>query len=211
MVEARQIRVAVLDTGFNLTKIDQIKLCEKGHKDFTGTDINDTYGHGTHVSGLIHRHAKDADYCQLIFKFWTQNKKIDHLQTTVLAMEHAIRDKVDIINYSGGGDTYDFKEAAVVKAVLDSGIILVVAAGNHSKNLDRHCHFFPACYDKRIIVVGNLRSDGSRNPSSNYGKVVDVWINGTDQESLGEVKTGTSMSCAIASGRLVKIMSDKLK
>ncbi len=213
MVEARQIRIAVIDTGFHPSKIGQVNLCPKGHKDFTGTGIQDTNGHGTHVSGLINKNAQNADYCQLIFKFWSKEKedKNDGFGPTILAFKEAMKDKVDIINYSAGGEYYSHSEALVIKQVLDSGIVIVAAAGNNRQNLDRHCHFFPACYDKRIIVAGNLREDGKRNPSSNYGNIVDVWVNGTNQESLGLTLTGTSMSAAIVSGRLVKIMRDKQK
>src|SRR5690606_17888997 len=78
---AKPIIIAVIDTGISDKLKDGKFLCKMGHKDFTGTGLNDVHGHGTHVSGLIHQHAaktadwnKSANYCQVILKYWDPNQ-----------------------------------------------------------------------------------------------------------------------------------------
>lgn len=101
-VQAKQITVAVIDTGFDYFKKNQVRLCPTGHKDFSGTGLNDIskVKHGTNVSGLIDKYAKNANYCQLIYKFYGAK---NNLVSSMAAFEEAIAAKVDIINYSAGG------------------------------------------------------------------------------------------------------------
>lgn len=58
-------------------------------------------------------------------------------------------------------------------------------------------------YDKRIVVVGNKDSFGTRIKSSNYGKLVNRWEIGENQEAYGITLTGTSQATAVATGKLI--------
>ena len=72
----RYITIAVIDTGLRKDIVEQgysKGICKIGHKDFTGTGINDDHGHGTNISGLIHKYAKGLKYCQVIIKFWVKS------------------------------------------------------------------------------------------------------------------------------------------
>lgn len=220
---AKTIRVAVIDTGISsLTP----KLCSEGHKALTGKEpLKDEHGHGTHVAGLINDYAGSADYCLVAIKFYdpTANGAIN-LRHMIDAIDYAISLKVDLINISGGGPEASGQEKEYISKALDNGIKVVVAAGNSGQNLSHNCDYYPACYDKRIIVVGNLSEKESpslmsnfgysanRAPSSNYGRVVTRWevgvnvtsacVNGRHACRL----SGTSQAAAIASGKIVKEM-----
>jgi hypothetical protein len=196
------IRIAVIDTGFDMRYIRQVKVCKDGHKDFTNTSLQDTNGHGTNVAGLISIHAANEDYCLIFMKVFADGVK-QPVSTTVAAFDAARELKVDIINYSASGEWSYKTEEFATRKVLKAGIVLVVAAGNEHKNLDKKCDTYPACYDGRVVVVGN-KYIGQPAPSSNYGSVIDVWEMGTNVKSINGRMTGTSQATAVTSGKLVK-------
>lgn len=190
----------------------------------------DTNGHGTHISGLIDQYAKNfiffkdgnlpkdidsktANYCQIIIKYYEDDASgEENLANTIKSLRWAIDQKVDIINYSGGGILRSTEEEKLVKEALDKGIKFVAAAGNEGVNID-FFHFYPAMYDKRIIVVGALVKTQSQDrlPASNFGKSVNDWELGSNIISrmingqYGHM-SGTSQATAIKSGKLVREM-----
>lgn len=202
-VHAKTIKVAVIDTGFDMKYKNQVKLCETGHKSFVDNTTHDYHGHGTHISGLIEKYAKDSDYCQVILKYYRPKHSSNNLMNTIKAFKYAIELGVDVINYSGGGLEPSETEREQILLALSKGIQVVVAAGNERSNLNLRCNYYPACYDKRITVVGNL--NGRKVAStSNYGDIVDEYIQGTDVRSINGLMSGTSQSTAIKSGKVVK-------
>lgn len=235
----RPVIVAVIDTGISDSLKNSDMLCKYGHRDFTGTSLSDNIGHGTHISGLIDQYAKDAllseslsyrdlaatksNYCQVILKF------IDPFQSNsstgenmIKAIRWAIDLNVDVINISAGGQIPLAEEEIIVKTALNRGIKVVAAAGNDSCELGGNyfnlvnglikkttCNYFPAMYDPRIYVVGNLNSDGTRATSSNYGNYVNSWENGMNRRSIGSTgsiltDSGTSQATAIKTGKIIR-------
>jgi subtilisin family serine protease len=132
-------------------------------------------------------------------------------------LRRAIELKVNFINISGGGPEYSETEYQLIKRALDSGIKIVAAAGNDGHDISIESNrYYPASYDKRITVVGNLAENGSRAPSSNYGGPTNRWEVGTavraripctnpNSHNCSGKLTGTSMACAVATGKLVKL------
>lgn len=238
----RIIKVAVIDTGLSKELFDDGSICKTGHKDFTGSGLEDRHGHGTHISGIIDQYAKNfflmkngngadlkkikIDYCQIIIKYFDPKAvNQDNLKNTVNSLRWAIDQKVDIINYSGGGTEFSKEERDLILEALDKGIKVVAAAGNERSNIDKH-KYYPAMYDKRIYIVGNLVKDiVNRKPtstrdsdiasSSNWGESVNTWELGTNvlsrlpDQSFGYM-TGTSQATAVKSGKLVREMVSKL-
>lgn len=214
---SRTLTVAVIDTGID--RDSNSKLCKFGHKSFTQDKdpLKDAHGHGTHVAGIIAKEAGNLDYCLVAVKFYEDsNIGSQNLTNTINAINYAIDIKVDYINYSGGGPIFNEEEFLALKGALDKGIKVVAAAGNEGEDLDKECNYYPACYDRRITVVGNLRDAAffstfklTRNPSSNYGNIVTRWEIGTNIESnLPGGKTGsmsgTSQATGVATGKLIK-------
>jgi subtilisin family serine protease len=141
---AKTIKIAVIDTGFDFDsswnnapkdadgkQLRKPKLCNEGHKDFTGKGMQDNIGHGTHVAGVIAKFAEDADYCIVILKiFESQKSSTKTMGFSVAALKYASTLDIDIVNYSGGGDTFSIEEYLAVKKLLDKGVVFVAAAGN---------------------------------------------------------------------------------
>lgn len=230
------IKVAVIDSGLDQNNLlNKVKLCPGLSKDFT-TDNDpflDKQGHGTHVSGLIKDNAKDAEYCEIMIKFWTPHEFGHDEQSNITkSILYAIKIKANIINISAGGTDPNAEEQAAIEQALDAGIVIVAAAGNEWSDL-RLFPYYPACYDSRLIVVEALTEDGSkRYEHSNYlGTSKGVLINRcnlnrTDKE-IGENvdvrsttfrkmrMTGTSQATAIHTGKILnrfytRIMVEKL-
>jgi hypothetical protein len=149
-----------------------------------------------------------VDYCIIVLKYYSPKYQGDNLINSNRAFRWAIDQNVDMINYSGGGVDLGGRRIIQKAEALDRNIVIVAAAGNEGMNLKEQ-GYYPAMYNKNIIVVGNLTTDNDDNviraPSSNYGKEVDIQVFGTDIESVNGIKmTGTSQSTAIVAGRLAK-------
>jgi subtilisin family serine protease len=191
------IKVAVIDTGLEPHYRQFANLCPGDHKDFTGEGFNDYNGHGTNIVGLIVDNAKSKNYCIVLIKAYRLQKKPTKAFITE-ALVHAYNIGANVINLSGGGSEPIEAERQIVNKLLDKKITLVVAAGNEGLNLDKNCRYYPACYDKRIFVIG------SHDLSSNYGpKTVDILYNGRNRLGFGKVLSGTSQSTATFTGKLL--------
>lgn len=199
-VHADILKVAVIDTGLDLQDPRFFgHLCPNGHADFTKTGLNDTNGHGTHVTGLIKKYAGNGDYCFVIIKYFTG--KGEDMDAYLEALREAIAQNPAIVNMSLSGETASVEERNLI--CDHPNITFIVAAGNEALNLDVKKRY-PASYGcNNTIVVGALFLK-----SSNYGSVVSDWEAGIDiLSTLPNGKegrlTGTSMSCAITTGRLI--------
>lgn len=240
---AEPLKVAVIDTGISSDLIDAPFLCKEGHIDFTQTSIIDASGHGTHISGIIDQYAKNmlldkgyskeeiqlakSDYCQVIIKFFNPGIKNsgDNMKKSI---RHAIDVGARIINISAGGNEFDEMEMALIELALNRGIKVIAAAGNNGCELGKKCEviiggkhleidkatYYPAMYDSRLYVVGNLDSNLERAPSSNYGNIVNNWEIGTNVKSYSiygdgvAIMSGTSQATAKTTGKLVRSMLD---
>ena len=92
------------------------------------------------------------------------------------------------------------------KTIEKSSMLFIVAAGNQSLDIDKN-KIYPASYEcDNIIVVANLKSDGTLNKSSNYGKCnVDIAAPGTDVlgligDGMYNYSTGTSFAVPYVAG-----------
>lgn len=226
MPNGRIIRIAVVDTGMNLEDrwpensvgLYQPKICPGLSKDFTGTTLNDEHGHGTHIAGLIAKYAEGTNYCLIIYKYFLPDADgMVNLKHTIEAFNEAITQKVDVINYSGGGIIRSNEECIVIKKALDMGIKVNAAAGNEGVNIN-FFHFYPAMCDERVNVIGGLTKSGQKMPMSNYSGGFGITVHpeqGQDQLSLlpgGQYgyMSGTSQATAIYTGKLVKRMALEL-
>jgi lantibiotic leader peptide-processing serine protease len=198
----KQIVVAVIDTGFDESRMNYNFLCKTGHKDFTGKGLNDTHGHGSHISGLIDQYAKgvvmhgsdpselriaaqrlkstEVNYCQIIIKYYSEGfSASDNISNTISSFRWAIDHGADIINYSGGGNAPSLKEFAVVEEALDRGITVVVAAGNDKRDIGGY-------YMSEVVngkdIPYEIRSDIRYYPAAYDPRIVVVGNNKSDGE-----------------------------
>lgn len=215
---SRPIIIAVLDTGIDKSVTN---LCKFGHKSFVDSSpLSDNMPHGTHIAGLINQFIGSSkhknEYCIVSIKWWQRSAVTEeNVKNMTRAIQYAININVDYINISAGGNTSDPIEKAVVTKALDKGITIIAAAGNNGADLSDNCNFYPACYDDRIVTVGNWQDQSkSRQPTSNYGNYIKQWEIGTNLLSnfpngKRGYLTGTSQATAVATGKLVKAELEK--
>lgn len=189
------LKIAVIDTGFDMKFKDEVSLCDSDHMDFSKTSLQDTNGHGTNVAGLIANNLDKSAYCIVIIKFYS--KKVNLLDSFIRALQYANSIEVDVVNLSVAGDGYNLKEGIALENLLKKSTV-IVAAGNSGKSLDNACKSYPACYNKKAIVVGN------EGPTSNYGGPVDIIVDGNNKTAFGKIFSGSSQSTAIVTNNLVR-------
>lgn len=205
--KCRQERVAVVDTGIYVDDPRYSGLLCKGHNwDFVINKplTSDLVGHGTAITNLIMDNAKNANYCLLEYDYYTYDGW-HNLSNEIRSIKLAIKDGATIVNISGGGDSFYKEECDVIRKAKNT--LFVLAAGNNGRNIDIK-GFYPACCNsKNIIVVGAFDRYGRKTLKSNYGKKVTAWELGEGYVVLPnnniEYETGTSLSTAIHTGKLV--------
>lgn len=193
------VRVAVVDTGLDLKDPRFTShLCPDGHRDFTGTGLVDTMEHGTHVAGLIQQYAGTANYCLVIIKVIddTQSDKVRD-KAIIEGLDYA-GSLTQAVNVSLAGQEFNQGEYDAIKGHPKT--LYVAAAGNdHARTME-----YPCAYP-----VPNVTCVGSSTGNySNFGPWVKYKEPGTDVLSTlpgGRygVKSGTSMSTAIFTGKLI--------
>jgi hypothetical protein len=201
-----KIKVAVIDTGIRSGY--NIPICEDGLVNATKLPMRDSDGHGTNVAYLINEEAKGVDYCQVIIKFYDKGVK-SGIRGLIRALHYvSTRDDIQIVNISAGGQNPHKFEKMLINKLLKQGKIVVSAAGNNNSNLNKKCNYFPACYFSDIIVVGNGNRFFKYN-KSNYGKVVDVWVDGENEGPSDLKMSGTSQATAIHTGKIIRGLANK--
>jgi subtilisin family serine protease len=155
----------------------------------SGLDYN---GHGTNVVGLIGENINSSKYCITMYAF-SKNSTLKELND----MLHDMRNhNLAGLNMSLASIGYDKREEIELKGLANANVKIFIASGNEKIDLDKGCNVYPACHKltvKNIVVVGS-----TDKRYSNHGKIVDIYIDGTKKGF--PVKTGTSMSTAIATG-----------
>lgn len=201
----RVVRIAILDTGVD-TNDQDLNFCGNLSKDFTNTDIYDHHGHGTNIAYIIRHFAMNRPYCLIIVKVIKGERTENNIQQLIDGLNYVADLKPDIVNASLSGEGANKSERDAIKRILDNKIIFVAAAGNEGYDLDKSCNVFPACYSNKIVTVGNLLQNGTRNPSSNYGKYIKRWEMGTGILAGGFRMSGTSQAAALVTGKIAKDM-----
>ncbi|MEA5595442.1 S8 family peptidase [Rivularia sp. UHCC 0363] len=140
------IKVAVLDTGLDLTHPDfqNRKIVSKS---FVEYDVQDVDGHGTHCAGTAcgslnpsesPRYGIAYDAELYVSKIFPNKKDPSYTDSGLIqAMEWAIASGCQIISMSVGadfqpGDTYSRVYEAVARRALNRGTLIIAAAGNES-------------------------------------------------------------------------------
>jgi subtilisin family serine protease len=187
----KQIRVAVVDTGFSGIYGSQAalqQLCKKGHHDFsTGENIvgYDKSGHGSYVATIITKETEHKDYCMMILKvFGSKSGKF----TVSKAIKKAVKNGATIINLSLELLHYSEYDKKVFKWATKKGIKIFAAAGNKGQNLNKFCNSYPSCYklNDNLVRVGALDVYDNKADYSNYGMSIAVYKFGEyDERTLG--------------------------
>jgi subtilisin family serine protease len=209
-----QIRVALVDTGLNLTDPRlKAKLCPTGHRNFVEREtLDDINSHGTFVAGLIKQNAGNANYCMLIYKYYQESSPgIVNEERELQAFQEAVDNGATVINFSAGGPEFNEKESVFIKN--HPNVVFVVAAGNEHSNLDIPGNeFYPASlFLQNEKVVESIDENGKLSSFSNYSSKAYKELGEGVSSYLPHFKyafsSGTSFATAIFSGKLVDKLS----
>jgi Subtilase family len=179
----RAVRVAVIDTGINVTETDWHTSWLRGIEiEPTNTDplravrgdnfLDSGAGHGTFVAGIIRQIAPNA-----------RVEVLRALDSDGLGSEEAVAcailraaEHADIINLSLGTETYKDRPPVALEAALElipEHIVVIAAAGNDGSERPN----WPAAF-KRVTAVAGLDSDLQPTKWSNHGSWVNVSTQG---------------------------------
>jgi subtilisin family serine protease len=139
----RGVRVAVLDTGFDLNHQDFVGRTVTTQSFITGESVQDAHGHGTHCIGTscgsahpsgTRRYGVAAD--AEIFAGKVLGDEGSGTDTGILAgINWALANDCAIVSMSLGADVREVSRAyeTVGKRALDRGTLIVAAAGNNAR------------------------------------------------------------------------------
>jgi len=186
------VRVAVLDTGFDLDHPDLAAnfRVDLGFDFVNGdADPSDTegpfLGHGTSSAGNIAALdnrigtvgvAPKADI--LPFRVCDSLEGICFTNAIIAAVDAAITNGADVISMSFGGPSASRGEKIALRAAFDAGIVLVASAGNAGRP-PIEC---PACLAE-VIAVGATDIDDALAGFSSFGKDAELVAPGVDVPS----------------------------
>jgi subtilisin family serine protease len=186
---ARNVRVAVLDTGIDLTHPDlpgdAITYIHDYPDSQVATSDQDIIGHGSHVSGtiraLIDNQVGINGICECrlsVYKIFGDEPAdrpvfspfpyFPYFVDPILyraALAACLDAGVQVVNLSiGGAGPPEPQEQALFQALIDAGISVVAAMGNEASSQPSYPAAIPG-----VIAVGATALDDSRADFSNIG------------------------------------------
>src|SRR5580704_8611729 len=193
------IGVAVIDSGINDSHPDLWDSTESYsrvvyHQDFTGTVVSsnwgrtvyDTYGHGTHVAGIIAgngylsngRYAGVAPAVSLIDLKVLDGNGAGSDSEVIAAIQQAIKLQnkynIQVINLSLGRGIFESYAqdplCQAVESAWKAGIVVVVAAGNYGRVSINGSNGYGTVAapgnDPLVLTVGATKSNGSASAAA---------------------------------------------
>src|SRR3954452_7600570 len=148
--------------------------------DHKGSGLDEN-GHGTHVAGIIA--AKGNNGVGVSGICWTASvmsvKFLDDrgrggTADAVDAIDYAVREGAKVVNCSFGSSSKSTALQSAVAHAKEAGVLLVVAAGNDSEDIDKEPSYPAAFTDGNILTVAATTALDGLAGFSNYGaKAVD--------------------------------------
>ena len=217
------VKVAILDTGTDQNHED---LSSKVvlQRNFTDSPtINDLYGHGTHVGGIVAAITNNntgvaggCPNCQLMNGKVLNDSGSGAYSWIASGITWATDNRAKVINMSLGGSVKSTTLERAVNYAWNKGVVVVAAAGN-SANPSKT---YPAAYTNAIAVAATNNKDQKASFSSYGAKWVDVAAPGENifstfpnhpykiNKSLGyDFGSGTSMATPMTSAVAALIWS----
>lgn len=169
--------IALIDTGTDGSTVDAVS--------FVDNDVTDNNGHAKKMIKTIRKQNKNANI--LALKALDDNGK-GTTASVVAALQYAIDSHVSIINMSFSGKANDDTSLieAKVKEAIKAGTTVVASAGNNGSIA---YDYIPANI-AGVITVGACDEKGTILSTSNYGNVVDWYINADATSQAASSVTG---------------------
>ena len=200
------IKIAILDTGIDLTHPDLAAKIVATKNFSTSTTVSDVYGHGTHCAGIAAAITNNstgvagAGYNSNLMDVKVLNDNGSGYTSAISqGIIWAADNGANVINLSLGatGGSTTFQQA--VDYAWNKGVVVVAAAGNNGSSNPS----YPAYYSNTIAVAATDENDKLYS-FSNYGDWVDVAAPGSAYSTLPNSgygnMSGTSMATPFVSG-----------
>ncbi len=209
------VRVAVLDTGVQRSHpflsgslhpsgYDFVDLDSSPDEVADGQDndgdgkVDEGYGHGTHVAGILHLVAPEAQI--LPVRVLDSEGRGTHFRTAS-AILYAAREGAEVINLSLGSTQSSWVLREAVRGAARRGAVVVSAAGNQGGDVKQ----YPAAEDC-VVAVTALDGQDRRSDFASYGNWVNLAAPGENIYSPFPVDGfawwgGTSMAAPFAAGQ----------
>jgi uncharacterized protein YjdB len=210
------IKVAVIDSGVLTTHEDLAgKVTVVPMTDITKAPDADTYGHGTHVAGIIAATSGNgkggagiAPNVSILSVAALPYGGGDDAEIAI-GIGRAVSAGAQIINMSFSGYLYNSALNASIQNAVANKVTCIAAMGNDGSN--SYC--YPAGY-ANVIAVSAVNSDFRRASFSNYGSWADIAAPGVDilstvydSNTAYVSEQGTSMASPVVAGVAALYMS----
>jgi subtilisin family serine protease len=207
--DGKGVRVAVIDTGIDLSHPDLVGKVDGGYSAIAKTenpgDYNDDQGHGTHVAATIAGKRDDkgvvgvAPGARLYAVKVLDADGSGNLSDVIDGMVWAANNDMQVANMSLGAPIDSPAMQRAARYARGKGVVVVAAAGNSGGSVG-----FPGAYEDVIAVAASDFSDKVAGFSSR-GPEVDFIAPGVDVVSAkmggGFVSySGTSMAAPHVAG-----------
>lgn len=169
--------------GYNILNPGTLPTDNDGHGDHTAGTVAAVINNGVGIAGIAGNNTK----IYAIKVIDVDSGSVESLQTGI---QHAITQGVEVLNISIESQTrLPTVEDAVIDAV-NAGIVVVMAAGNHSSRLGTDINVSPAMIGSvdGAITVGSIDAkDGKISQFSNFGNAVEISAAGSvDSSQVGQ-------------------------
>lgn len=213
---ANNIKVAVVDTGINLSHTDLKNNIKGGVNTINSKkNSNDDNGHGSHVAGIIAAVNNSVGVVGVGHEIDLYSVKVlgangsGYVSDIIEGIQWSMNNGMNVVNMSLGttSDVVAFHDAVI--AAKNAGIVVVSAAGNSGPG--DNTVIYPAKYEESIAVAATNSSDGQPSWSSR-GTEVDIaapgnYIYSTYKNGTYATLSGTSMSTPHVAGAAAMVLA----
>lgn len=203
--DGSDVNVYIVDTGILTTHGDFGGRAKYGYNAISSSDPVDDNGHGTHVAGTVGGSTYGVAKNVTLYAVKVLNSSGSGTTSGVIAgvdWVSANHSTPAVVNMSLGGGISLTLDAAVL-GCINSGVTVVVAAGNNNKNA---ANYSPARVPE-AITVGATTSTDARAYYSNYGSILDLFAPGSSvlsawytSNTATNTISGTSMATPHVAG-----------
>jgi subtilisin family serine protease len=192
--------------------------------DCAGGDVDDGFGHGSHVAGLIAAEGNNGvgatGVCwdaQLMIVKSLGDTGSGTTSDVAAGINYAVNNGADIINASLTISSYSNAIKSAIEQAEQAGILVVTAAGNFGSNNDT-TPVYPANFRNdhdNVMTIANVNVTNQLHSSSNYGaRSVDMAAPGVDlfstwKDGMYANSTGTSMSAPLVTATAALMLSEQ--